>query len=105
MAQTLMETPKPGTEAGPAPEPDLLTQESTPPALPLIDGKPLRFAAPQTAAPPTQARAAISAEPPAARSVRAQRDLGVDWFEIGTAVLILACAAICIYRLHWAMQP
>lgn len=33
------------------------------------------------------------------------RRVRMDWYQIAVILLILSCAALCIYRLAWAVQP
>ncbi len=67
--------------------PALLTQPSTLPALPMIDGKPLRFASP--APEPTEAPASVFQ---AARKNVYGDPLG-KWFDYALLTLLLTCAA------------
>lgn len=42
---------------------------------------------------------------PLVRPIRTRRSRRVDWYEIAVIGLILACGALCVYRLAWAIQP
>ncbi len=66
------------------------------PALPTVAGKPLRFASGEAVAPRTV---------PARPGVRARRRPRVDVFDLAVIVLIITCAAVCVDRLFWAIQP
>jgi len=74
----------------------LPTLNTSLPALSSIHGKPLRFAPGETLAP-----RAVPAEKPGARARRPPR---LDLFDMAVVVLIVACAAACVYRLFWAIQ-
>ena len=66
------------------------------PALPPIQGKPLRFAPGGTFAPTT-----VSEAKPKARAWRRSR---LDLFDMAVVALVVVCATVCVYRLFWAMQ-
>ena len=74
----------------------LSTLRSTLPALPIVEGRPLRFASGEALAPPV-----VRAKPKA----RTRRRPRVDPFDMAVVVLIITCAAVCVYRLFWAIQP
>ena len=65
------------------------------PALPSIEGKPLRFVSGEAAA------RTVLGQP----NARARRRPRMDLFDMAVFVLIVTCAAVCVYRLFWAMQP
>ncbi len=88
MARTLNKTlaPEEQIASEEAVTPDLLTQPSALPALPTIDGKPLRFASPVTEAP----------EAPAPVFQAARKNIYGDpagkWFNYALLTLMLMCA-------------
>lgn len=83
MALTLNETlsPEKQTASEEAVTPDLLTQPS---ALPMVDGKTLRFASP--ASEPTQT-------PRLRRKANLYADPAGKWFDYALLTLLLVCAA------------
>ncbi len=89
MARTLTETlsPEEQTASEEAAPPDLLAQPSAPPALPMIDGKPLRFASPA----PEASEAPAPVFRASRRSVYA--DPAGKWFNYALLTLLLTCAA------------
>ncbi len=42
---------------------------------------------------------------PATLTRRAHRTRRLDWYELGVITLLLSSAAVCIFRLLWAVQP
>ncbi len=70
----------------------ILLTPLTPPALPSLGRNPLRFA-PGGLAPTRRPRTCARRRPL----------LGL--FDLAVFVLITACAAVCVYRLFWAIQP
>ncbi len=107
MAQT-QDTPKTAREekAPPTPLAPALLEPSLPPPLPRLGAGRLRFASP-SAAPDIEAVPAIDTKKSV--SVRLSPARRVNWaersFDCLWLVLFLACAAIFVYRLHWALQP
>jgi len=75
----------------------LSTPSPTLPGLPSLGGRPLRFASGEAVAP-----RAVPVEKPGACARRRPR---LDVFDMAMLVLIIACAAVCVHRLSWAMQP
>lgn len=67
------------------------------PALPSTGSNPLRFASGGAISP--------SAVPAARPRARTRRRTCSDLFDLAVVVLIIVCAATCLYRLFWAMQP
>ncbi len=72
-----------------------------PPALPLVEKKPLRFASGEIPAP----RAFPAATPRAMPRPRARRGPLSELFDLAVVALMVVCAVACIYRIFWAIQP
>ena len=72
-------------------------------AFPALDSPMLGFA-PAPAAPTDLSAPSHPADRPAP-PVRPQSRLHLGWDEAAVFTLILSCAALCIYRLLWAVQP
>lgn len=75
----------------------ILSAPAALPGLPPIAGNPLRLASGETVAP-----LAIPAARP--KPLARRRPLTV-LFDLAVVGLIVACVAVCVYRLFWAMQP
>ncbi len=89
MALTLNETlsPEEKIASEEAVMPALLMQPSAPPALPMVDGRPLRFASPA----PQASEAPLPVFRAARRSVYA--DPAGKWFNYALLTLLLMCGA------------
>lgn len=75
-----------------------LPQPLSAPGVP--DIAPFGFAS----APTIPAVRPVPTDPPALR-ITPRRRFHFNWYESAVILLILGCAAPCIYRLLWAIQP
>ena len=75
----------------------ILSTPSAPPNLPSVAGNPLRFASGKTVVPHV-----VQARKP---RKRARHRTYSDLFDLAVVVLIIVCAAVCVYRIFWAVQP
>ena len=109
MARTLTETlnetlsretlsPEEQIASEEAAAPDLLTQPSALPALPTVDGKPLRFASPE------RGQTQETQTPKVGKSTNVYGDPAGKWFNYALLALLLLCAAASAVTLGSAVH-
>ncbi len=75
----------------------LSASNPTLPSLPAVEGKPLRFASGEAVT--------LRALPAVKPGKRARPRTYSDLFDAAVVLLMIVCAAACVYRLFWAIQP